>query len=102
MSEETKGETERRRDEEDLRAVMSTPAGRRFVWHIIDDMAGTFGKSFTGEPLSSAFNEGRRSIGLNLMNEAQALAPDAYKLAFAEALLDTENARREAERAPEE
>ena len=51
----------------DLLSVMSTPAGRRFVWGLVDDESGTF----TGDALTSAFNEGARSVRLALKQRAQ-------------------------------
>lgn len=67
-----------RQRDEDLRNVMGTAAGRRFVWRLIDEHAGTFGGSFSSDALTTAFNEGRRSVGRELMTEAQRLATSAY------------------------
>lgn len=65
--------------EEDLRAVMATAAGRRFVWRLLDEVAGTLGPSFAGEaPLSTAFGEGRRAVGIAVMGDVQRVAPEQY------------------------
>ena len=78
-------EEAQRQADEDLAAVLSTRAGRAVVWRIIDGMAGTFGGTFTGS--SATFhNEGRRSVGIDLMRESQRVAPDSYVLALTEAL----------------
>jgi hypothetical protein len=55
----------------DLCNVMDTPTGRRFMWSLIDTSAGVFGPSFTPEPLHMAYNEGRRSIGIQLITRCQ-------------------------------
>ena len=67
----------RRQTDADLQGVMSTPQGRRFVWRVLSHMSGAFGLSFTGNN-TTFFNEGRRSIGVELMTEAQRVAPADY------------------------
>lgn len=63
---------------EDLRFVMSTPAGRRFV-HRVLGLCGTFRLSFTGEQThTTAFNEGKRSLGNQLFAEVEAVSPEAF------------------------
>jgi hypothetical protein len=62
----------------DLLAVLSLPEGRRFLWDVIKD-CGVYRSSYLAavNPEGTAFNEGRRSIGLNLIvsiNEADPLA----------------------------
>ena len=72
-------ETERQRQqEEDVRAVLATETGRRFVWALLDGHAGVFGASYTGDGVSGAYGEGRRSVGIGLMLLVQRLAPDLY------------------------
>lgn len=46
----------------DMRAIMSLPEGRRFMWSILE-MTNVFGLSYTGNA-DTHFNEGRRSVGL--------------------------------------
>jgi hypothetical protein len=72
----------------DLVAVLSTPEGRRFVWDLLDEKAGTFGPSFVGEPHSTSYNEGRRSVGLGLLVRCQQHAPDLYVQALQEQLAE--------------
>jgi hypothetical protein len=67
----------RRKQDEDLRHVLAEPQGRRLLWRLIDS-AGTFGASYAGEPQATAFNEGRRSVGIALMLEAQRVAQARY------------------------
>lgn len=63
--------------EADIVAVMSTPAGRRFVWRLVN-AAGILGRSMSETDRETAFNEGRRSFGLTVLDEVQALAKRHY------------------------
>lgn len=62
-------EAQRRAAEEtriaDLKEVMATRAGRRFVWSILAE-AGTFRLSFNTNFGVTSFSEGQRSIGTGL------------------------------------
>lgn len=64
--------------EADIRRVMSDAGGRRFVWWMLDGVAGAFGPSFSGDALQTAYKEGRRSVGLALLVEAQRVCPAYY------------------------
>jgi hypothetical protein len=55
----------------DLQAVLQTAAGRRFVWAQME-RAGVFRTSFDNSGSVTAFNEGRRTIGLMLLADLQA------------------------------
>jgi hypothetical protein len=57
---------------------MSDASGRRFVWWVLDSVAGAFGPSYTGEALSTAHKEGRRAVGLALAQETQLICPAYY------------------------
>lgn len=61
----------------DLRHVLSTPRGRRFVWRVLA-MARIYEQSFTGDALTTAFNEGRRAVGNQLLAELNDTDPDAF------------------------
>lgn len=62
----------------DLRDVCATRQGRRFVWKQLVQ-AGVFRQSFTdGAPETTAFHEGRRSLGLALMAEIHELDAALY------------------------
>lgn len=82
-----------------MRAFMATPAARAFVLRIIFEYCGTLTGSFTGDKTTCVFNEGRRSIGLRLLAEVDALAPDLLLVARREELERHE--REAAERAAE-
>jgi hypothetical protein len=61
----------------DLLVVMSTLAGRRFLWHLLDDRCQLHGGSFTGNS-QTFFNEGRRSVAIELMQDIQRSVPEKY------------------------
>lgn len=61
-----------------LREVLSTPAGKAFVWRLISTVTGVFAPSFDVDPGATAFNEGKRAVGIAVMREAQRVAPGAY------------------------
>ena len=71
-----------RREEEinDLRAVLSSVSGRRFIWRLLE-RGGVFRSSFNAESDSyTAFNEGRRNLGLLVLNDILETDPDAFTL----------------------
>lgn len=60
----------------DLKWMLSEPAGRRFLWKLMSD-CGVFKSSF--HPSSQIyFNEGVRSVGLNILSDLTRLAPEAF------------------------
>jgi len=74
---------EQKRD--DLAVVLSTVQGRRFMWGLIGE-CGVYALGFHHqETHSSAFDSGRRSVGLNLTTEITTNFPDAYLQMQAEA-----------------
>lgn len=48
---------------------MSSAQGRRFVFDIIDRHCNLHGGSYTESPTRSAFNEGKRAVGIELRLE---------------------------------
>lgn len=71
------GKRTREQELDDLRAVLDTPPGLRFVWRVLNT-AGVFTTSFTGEGPSTFFNEGRRDLGLRVLADVIEARPDAY------------------------
>lgn len=67
----------------DLRWVVSTKQGRRFMWRLLGS-AGVFHSSFSTNNASMAFNEGKRNQGLELLNEIIEHCPDKYTLMLSE------------------
>src|SRR5215469_11695668 len=66
-----------RRMAEVVSNLMSYEAGREFVWNILSDCM-VFSTTFTGDALTSAFNEGRRSAGCALLASIMLACPDQY------------------------
>lgn len=66
----------RRKDEEALRDLLDSPSGRWFLMRMFDKTK-LISNSFTGNS-STFFNEGRRAVGVELMNEITCLGLDAF------------------------
>lgn len=82
-----------------LKAVMQSREGRKFAWHLIDD-SGCNGSSFdptNPDPCVTAFNEGRRRVGLQLQNKLYALCPDLYDAMLRERSVELERRKKEQE-----
>lgn len=66
------------REEDQIRQAMSTPLGRGLIWEILAS-SGVFRSTFTGEAThTSAYNEGRRAVGLELFAKVMKHAPRLY------------------------
>ena len=72
---ELRAETQSRRDE-DLRFVMSTETGRRFMWDLLG-RTGLYQTSFTGNS-ETFFREGRRAVGLEQLAHITTACPTEY------------------------
>lgn len=73
---EKKERDEAKRYKDSLINVMSTEPGRSFMWEMLSK-AGLFRTSFTGNS-ATFFNEGKRSLGLELMADIQEFCPRHY------------------------
>lgn len=76
----TKAEEERQqreREQNDLRWVMGSKQGRRFIWRRLS-RAGVYQPSFNTDSAVMAFNEGNRNAGLELLNEIMETCPERY------------------------
>jgi len=51
-----------------LRAIMRTKEGRGFVWAMLGK-CGVYRSVFDTDPVTMAFNEGRRDFGLSLLGQ---------------------------------
>ncbi len=60
----------------DTKAILDLPAGRRFLWRYLE-ATGIFRLSYTGDN-ATFFNEGRREIGLKLLEDISEANPEAY------------------------
>ena len=86
-----------RREEEinDLRAVLSSVSGRRFIWRLLE-RGGVFRSSFNAESDSyTAFNEGRRNLGLLVLNDILEADLDAFTLMQEEAKVQADLAKQD-------
>ena len=72
---DVRAEKQAQRDE-DLRFIMSTEIGRRFVWGLLGD-SGLYQSSFTGNS-TTFYNEGRRAVGTEMLARVVAAAPEQY------------------------
>ena len=76
-----RGRSRARRDAERLKAafqwLLSDRRGRGLAWWLMQE-AGLYRTSFTGDPATTAFQEGRRDIGLKVLHRVHDAAPDAY------------------------
>lgn len=93
-------ELARLQHQEDVRAVLATADGRRLLWWVIDGLALAHGGSFGGEAThTSAFNEGRRDVGITLKAELLRYAPEGFATMLVEAVRSqvTEEQLRQAE-----
>jgi hypothetical protein len=66
--EKARASLQTRREAQDIRDVMQLAAGRRLFVRIME-LTKIHATTFTGEPLSSAYNEGMRSVGLYLRDD---------------------------------
>lgn len=55
--------------ENDMKFILSKREGRRFLWHLMSN-AGVFQTSFSVTAEQTAFKEGRRDVGLWILNRA--------------------------------
>jgi len=63
----------------DLRVVLALPEGRRTIWWLLDAMCRVNDDSHDpSSPFTTAYNEGRRSVGVGLQQHVVAASADAY------------------------
>jgi len=67
----------------DLKFLLSTDQGRRFIWKLISK-CGVFRQSFTGNS-QTFFMEGERNIGLYILDAVMEADPDAYVKMYVQA-----------------
>ena len=63
--------------EKSLSIILSTQEGVSVIARIIE-WAGIYHQSFTGQANDTNFNEGRRSLGLKLLNYVAQVKPDVF------------------------
>ena len=57
--------------------IMSTVQGREWMWHTLAE-CGVFRQTFVPDAAMTAFNEGKRAIGLALLADIMTTCPDQY------------------------
>lgn len=72
----------REREVNDLKSVMATPNGRRFVWRLLEK-TGLYKSSMTGNS-QTFFLEGQRNIGLYLLAQINDHCLEEYVLMLGE------------------
>src|SRR3954469_23266490 len=65
------------REQSDLRKVLSSAEGRRVVWRVLGE-AKVFHGCFSLNGLEMAKNEGKRDLGLFILNDLLKSHPDAF------------------------
>ncbi len=73
-----------------LVGVMSTPAGRDFVWDLIDRRCGLLAVYY-GDDVGVYRSEGRREVGHKLVEDLQAHCPEQYILMYNEQVVGLRN-----------
>lgn len=67
----------RQKEVDDVEWMLGHPSGRRFMWRLLDE-AGVYRTSFNNSGSVTAFNEGKRQIGLVFLAEIMAVAPQQF------------------------
>jgi len=65
-----------RKLEADVASVMGTPQGRDVIWEVLS-LCGIYDNQFTGNS-GTFFNEGRRSVGIDLIQIINNADPTSY------------------------
>lgn len=89
QAKEDRSKLARRRDVSDTVTVLSSRAGRRFIWKILERCGHNRLSFVPRDHDQSVFNEGMRNIGLQLLADIRAAEPEAEILMHKEAQEDT-------------
>lgn len=68
-----------------ITSIMSTVSGRAWLWDHLSGAHCFHTTHVPADPLGSAFQEGRRSLGLELLSDIMRACPDSYIQAMKEA-----------------
>lgn len=78
VEQEKEAKIQRINELDDIRWVLSNVKGRRVIWSILS-MCRIFRESYVVKDANhTAFNEGRRDVGLRLLADIQTANPKAY------------------------
>lgn len=67
----------RQKEVDDVRKILKTPEGRRFVWRQLS-LCGIFRSSWNLNSNQTSFSEGQRNVGLGLLVDVNEADPTAY------------------------
>lgn len=67
----------RLRELRDVFEVMSTEAGRRFVWRLLGECR-VFLSTYDEQPVASYYKQGRRAVGLVVYNDVLEACPELF------------------------
>lgn len=67
---------ETRREEGDLRKVLSLKEGRRFIWKLLSD-AGIFKGGYVGDN-KAFFDQGKKCLGLGVFSDVMTVDGDSF------------------------
>lgn len=81
------------RETEELREILTTYGGRAYIWRVLEK-CGIYRTSFTGNS-TTFFNEGKRSIGLEIIEELFNAHVSAYNAMQSEAVVRKEEMKNE-------
>jgi hypothetical protein len=73
---ELRRQVDEQQAEQDFMAIAETPEGRRFIKHLLAE-CHVYQSTFTGDALTSAHREGKRTVGLWVLEQFTA-CPDLY------------------------
>lgn len=90
------------REAADLDAIMSTEFGRRWFYRLVFQIAALEAASYHNSGQAMAYQEGRRSVAIQLMQEAHAVCPELWMSMLKERLSVAEYERAQREEAYQE
>lgn len=82
----------RTRRDADLKWVMSSAPGRRFMWELLAE-CGIYRCSFNNSGSQTFFNEGMRNVGTMKLAQLMKVCPDDYLKMQSEAMEESRNER---------
>jgi hypothetical protein len=73
--------------------MLALPAGRRFLWDLLDRRCNVHGTGFSASGSETYFLLGQRDVGVSLRVDIQRLDPKLYSKMLIEAVTATEEQR---------
>lgn len=64
---------------DDIKWLMETKRGRRFMWRLLA-RTGIYASSFSTNGMQMAFREGERAVGLDFLSDVHLVNPDLHTL----------------------